>query len=66
MEKVKKSKKEFEDKKYELERITNEKEKIEYDLNEIRNLDPQLNEYEELIKKKTLLKKLCKDFRGIK
>ena len=28
-----------EDKKYELERITNEKEKIEYDFNEIKNLD---------------------------
>ena len=58
--KLKKVKKEFEDKKYELERITNEKEKIEYDFNEIKNLDPQINEYEELIKKKTLLKNSAK------
>ena len=63
--KLKKVKKEFEDKRYELERITNEKEKIEYDLNEIRNLDPQLNEYEELIKKKTLLKNSAKISEGL-
>ena len=59
-QKLKKIKKEFEDKKDELDRITNEKEKIEYDLNEIKNLDPQKNEYDELIKKKTLLKNSAK------
>ena len=63
--KLKKVKKEFEDKRHELERITNEKEKIEYDFNEIRNLDPQLNEYEELIKKKTLLKNSAKISEGL-
>ena len=63
--KLKKVKKEFEDKKYELERITNEKEKIEYDFNEIKNLDPQINEYEELIKKKTLLKNSAKISEGL-
>jgi DNA repair protein RecN (Recombination protein N) len=63
--KLKKVKKEFEDKKYELEKISNEKEKIEYDLNEIRNLDPQMNEYEELIKKKTLLKNSAKISEGL-
>ena len=40
-QKLKKIKKEFEDKKDQLDRIINEKEKIEYDLNEIKNLDPQ-------------------------
>ena len=63
--KLKKVKKEFEDKRHELERITNKKEKIEYDFNEIRNLDPQLNEYEELIKKKTLLKNSAKISEGL-
>ena len=51
-QKLKTIKKEFENKKDELDRITNEKEKIEYDLNEIKNLGPEENEYEELIKKK--------------
>ena len=54
------SKKQFENKKEELQFVKNEREQIEYDLKEIENLKPTENEFNELVKKRTLLKNSAK------
>ena len=54
------SKKQFENKKEELQFVKNEREQIEYDLKEIENLNPTENEFNELVKKRTLLKNSAK------
>ena len=60
------SKKNFENKKKELESVKNEKELIEYNLNEIEILNPLENEFNELIKKRTLLKNSAKISEALK
>ena len=54
------SKKQFENKKEELQFVKNEREQIEYDLKEIENLKPTENEFNELVKKNSV-KEFCKD-----
>ena len=60
------SKKAFEEKKKELEFVKNEKEQIEFNLKEIENLNPLENEFNELIKKRALLKNSAKISEGLK
>ena len=54
------SKKKFESKKEELSIVKNEREQIEYDLKEIENLSPLENEFNELVKKRVVLKNSAK------
>ena len=54
------SKKKFESKKEELSIVKNEREQVEYDLKEIENLSPLENEFNELIKKRVVLKNSAK------
>ena len=48
--------KKFESKKEELSIVKNEREQIEYDLKEIENLSPLENEFNDLVKKRVVLK----------
>ena len=52
--------KKFESKKEELSIVKNEREQIEYDLKEIENLSPLENEFNELVKKRVVLKNSAK------
>ena len=54
------SKKKFESKKEELSIVKNEREQVEYDLKEIENLSPLENEFNELVKKRVVLKNSAK------
>ena len=54
------SKKKFERKKEELNIVKSEKEQTEYDLKEIENLSPIENEFDQLVKKRVLLKNSAK------
>ena len=60
------SKKAFEDKKNELEFIKKEREQTEFNLKEIESLEPLENEFNELIKKRSLLKNSAKISEGLK
>lgn len=54
------SKKKFESKKEELSIVKNEREQVEYDLKEIENLSPLENEFNDLVKKRVVLKNSAK------
>ena len=54
------SKKKFESKKGELSIVKNEREQVEYDLKEIENLSPLENEFNDLVKKRVVLKNSAK------
>ena len=56
------SKKKFESKKEELSIVKNEREQVEYDLKEIENLSPLENEFNDLVKKRVVLKNSAKIF----
>ncbi len=54
------SKKKFESKKEELSIVKNEREQVEYDLKEIESLSPLENEFNDLVKKRVVLKNSAK------
>ena len=54
------SKKKFESKKEELSIVKKEREQVEYDLKEIENLSPLENEFNDLVKKRVVLKNSAK------
>ena len=54
------SKKKFESKKEELSIVKNEREQVEYDLKEIESLSPLKNEFNDLVKKRVVLKNSAK------